>query len=96
MNKLTVKQALAWSDKHKKLKGEGARVVHIKQLIARAVKSALDAVELEEKEVVVQISTKEFDRIIGWNDAVAEQKQKRESFQLNQPLAGKADKPAKS
>ena len=47
MTKLTVKGALAWSDKHRKLKGEGVRVVHIKGLLARQKKEMGEMLKLE-------------------------------------------------
>lgn len=40
---ITVREALAWSDKHRKLSnGEGVRVVHVKQLLERALSSQRD------------------------------------------------------
>ncbi len=38
INKMTVGQVLAWSAKHRELKGEGVRVAHVKSLIAQESK----------------------------------------------------------
>lgn len=51
LREFTVKEALVWSDKHRKLKGEGARAVHIKQLISLVLDEAIKALPEEEREI---------------------------------------------
>ena len=48
IEELTIKEALAWSDKHRKLSdNEGVRVIHIQQLLKRFASSQLSDLRRE-------------------------------------------------
>lgn len=51
VDNITIGEALAWSDKHRKLSGDGVRVVHIKQLLTKYLSDLHTALKAKEDEI---------------------------------------------
>jgi len=76
---LTVKEALKWSDKHCKLKGEGVRVVHIQQLLENERNRIVEKLKRMKREVrgdgnIYKSHTTAYriGRVMGYNQALKE------------------------